>query len=83
MKKNFFDIHDTGKFFLWVLAAPQILLLFAELVLVLVAPLFNTTAEEVLNMPFIAITLTMMTQIAFLIVLFLFGFTWQFVSFCF
>lgn len=73
MKKIFFDIHDTGKFFLWVLAAPQILLLFAELLLVLVAPLFNTTAEEFLNMPFIAITLTMMAQIAFLIVLFLYN----------
>lgn len=73
MKKNFFDIHDTGKFFLWVLALPQILMLIAEILLIMLAPIFNTTAEEALNIPFVYIALGMIAQLAFLMVLLLYN----------
>ena len=73
MKKNFFDIHDTGKFFLWVLALTQILMLIAEILLIMLAPIFNTTAEEALNIPFVYIALGMIAQLAFLMVLLLYN----------
>ena len=73
MKKNFFDIHDTGKFFLWVLALPQILMLLAEILLILLAPIFSTTAEDVLNIPFVYIAFGMIAQLAFLLVLLLYN----------
>ena len=79
MKKNFFDVHDTGKFFLWVLATPQLLALTAEILLILIAPAFGTTAQKALKIPALAIAFGMLAQIAFLIVLLLFNKKFSFI----
>ena len=68
MKKTFFDLISVGKIFLWLIVLPQILVLLGEVVLILVAPLFNQTPEALLGLTGVQIAFTMLAQVAFLII---------------
>ena len=70
MKKTFFDLTSVGKIFLWVIVLPQILMLIAEIALILLAPMFNQTPESLVDLTWGQIALTMVAQVAFLIIVF-------------
>ena len=68
MKKTFFDLTAVGKIFLWLILLPQILILLGEIVLILIAPLFNQTPQALLGLTGVQIAFTMLAQVAFLII---------------
>lgn len=65
MKKNFYNEEDAGKTFLWCVLAPQILGFIAQIILVAVANLYNTTAQELLLNTAIYVSYAMLAQLAF------------------
>lgn len=68
MKKTFFDLTAVGKIFLWLIVLPIILVLIAEVLLILIAPLFGQTAEKLLGLTGVQIAFSMLSQLAFLII---------------
>ena len=68
MKRTFFDLTSVGKIFLWLILLPQILILLGEIVLILIAPLFNQTPQALLGLTGVQIAFTMLAQVAFLII---------------
>ena len=69
MKKTFFDLTAVGKIFLWLIVLPQILVLLGEVVLIVIAPLFGQTAQDVIGLTGVQIAFTMLAQVAFLIII--------------
>lgn len=69
MKKTFFDLTAVGKIFLWLIVLPQILVLLGEVVLIVIAPLFGQTAQDVVGLTGVQIAFTMLAQVAFLIII--------------
>ena len=68
MKKTFFDLTAVGKIFLWLIVLPQILVLLGEVVLIVIAPLFGQTAQDMIGLTGVQIAFTMLAQVAFLII---------------
>ena len=64
MKKNFYDVNDAGKTFLWCLILPQILYLVFEILIMAYAGEKFIRGEGVNTLPIVLIS-TMLAQVAF------------------
>lgn len=68
MKKDFYNINDAGKVFLWCILGPQILGFFAQMILVTISAFLGTTAEQLLQNTAVYVSYAMLAQLAFAIV---------------
>lgn len=70
MKKNFCDINDVGKIYLWSIVLPLILVFVAEIILMAIGQSIGKSLEELLKILPILLALSMLTQISFIVIFF-------------
>ena len=65
MKKNFYDVNDAGKFFLWAVIAPQLISTVAYLIIILFSKVTGLFYDEAMGILADIYILSMLTQISF------------------
>ena len=68
MKKFFYNPDDSGKVFLWCLVIPQVLGIFASIILLLIANSLNIEFEEFAEELYVNIPFLMVSQLAFFLI---------------
>lgn len=82
MKKDFYDVNDAGKTFIWAVLTPQILGTLIYMVFLWISTSTGETIDEVLNNTINVYLLLMLTQIAFALVFFVYNRKIDFVKAC-
>ena len=82
MKKDFYDVNDAGKTFLWAVLTPQILGTLIYMIFLWISTSTGETIDEILNNSINVYLLLMLTQISFALVFFIYNRKIDFIKAC-